>query len=79
MNVDKLFKVLVLGGALMTSTESMAFGNQTLAVQAEEKTELGPAFCNPEDENLCVENDEGEVVVKEGLYCCWGTSCSTEE
>lgn len=79
MNVDKLFKVLVVGGALMTSAETMAFGHQSLEVQPEVKEELSPAFCSPEDENLCVENEEGEIVVKEGLYCCWGTSCSTEE
>ncbi len=79
MNIDKLFKVLVVGGALMTSAETMAFGHQSLDVQAESKEEPSPAFCNPEDENQCVENDQGEIVVKEGLYCCWGTSCSIEE
>jgi hypothetical protein len=79
MNVDKLFKVLVVGGALMTAAETMAFDHQSLEVQTEVKEELGPAFCSPEDENLCVQNEEGEIVVKEGLYCCWGTSCSTED
>ncbi|MFT6069719.1 MAG: hypothetical protein ACJAT2_001500 [Bacteriovoracaceae bacterium] len=79
MNVDKLFKVIVVGGALMTSAETMAFGHLSLEVQPEIKEELSPTFCNPEDENQCVENEEGEIVVKEGFYCCWGTSCSTEE
>jgi hypothetical protein len=79
MKIDKLFKVLVVGGALMTSAETMAFGHQSLEVQTEVKEENALAFCHPEDENTCVENEEGEIVVKDGLYCCWGTSCSTVE
>lgn len=79
MNVDKLFKVLVVGGALMTSADSMAFGHQSLDVNTITKEEPSPLFCQPEDENQCVENEDGEVVVREGFYCCWGTSCSTQE
>ena len=79
MNVDKLFKVLVVGGALMTCAESMAFGHQSLEVQSDLVEQSSPLFCHPEDENTCVENEEGEIVVKEGFTCCWGTSCSTEE
>ena len=73
MEIEKLFKVLVVGGTLIASTGSMA--NDILELENTIK-ETTLTFCSVEDEKLCVENEEGEFVAKEGLECCWGTSCS---
>ena len=70
MKMDKLFNLLVMGGALLSA-------NSVIAAQAE----LAPAFCKPFDaskpveENTCVKTPDGKQVVKEGFYCCWNTSC----
>jgi len=78
MNVEKLFKVLVVGGAMMGASSSMAQGEPSFDSETgEEQGRL--AFCAPEDEVTCVENEEGELVVRDGLFCCWGTSCSIQE
>ena len=77
MNVEKLFKVLVVGGALMGASQSMAQGLDIPGLSDDDPGQL--AFCYPDDENTCVENEEGEVVVRDGLFCCWGTSCKIEQ
>ena len=72
MEIDKLFKLLVVGGGLLTAGTSSA--NEDLEqVLADDPI---VAFCNPDDTRMCVENDEGEIVVREGFTCCWGTSCN---
>lgn len=73
MEIEKLFKVLVVGGSLMASAGSIA--NQSFEVQNSSEEET-LTFCSIENEKICVENEEGEIVVKEGFECCWGTSCS---
>lgn len=77
MNVEKLFKVLVVGGALMGASKGMAQGLDIPGFSEDDPGQL--AFCSPADESTCVENEEGEVVVRDGLFCCWGTSCKIEE
>ena len=78
MNVEKLFKVLVVGGAMMGAAQTMGQGLDPIPGISDGNADQ-LAFCYPDDENTCVENEEGEVVVRDGLFCCWGTSCKVEE
>ncbi len=75
MEIEKLFKVLVVGGGLLTAGSSFADQSED-ALEEVLEPELAIAFCNPEDTNSCIENEDGEIVVKEGFFCCWGTSCN---
>ena len=80
MKMDKLFNLLVMGGALL-STNSVLAGQSLAAAASEEQKEPAPAFCKPVDaskppeENTCVKTEDGKQVVKEGFFCCWNTSC----
>lgn len=78
MNVDKLFKVLVMGGAVLGATQTLAQGNLPLPGTGDSNPDQ-LAFCSPQDEVTCVENEEGELVVRDGFFCCWGTSCKEVE
>lgn len=82
MNIEKLFQVLVVGGALLSGS---AFANQVQpacgvdpfaqAQSAADKLEL--IFCTEPD--ACVVGCDGQKHVKEGFECCWGTSCDDAE
>lgn len=77
MKTDKLFNLLVLGGALVVAN--------SVSANVPANTELSPLFCGaidvskPVEENTCVLNETGQAVVKAGFYCCWGTDCGTAE
>ena len=85
MKIDKLFNVLVVGGAVLTAASAQANDQTVESVEEsqiilEELLQGEPipgalAFCNAEDENTCVENDAGVKVPRAGINCCWGTSC----
>jgi hypothetical protein len=76
MRTEKLFGLLVVGGA------ALAAGSAPVKAQVIE--EAAPAFCSPhdptlpEEENTCVLNADGTQSVREGLECCWGTSCDAD-
>ncbi len=73
MTINKLFNVLVLGGSMLVSTNGHASNDLTT-----DKI----AFCTSTNE--CKEalscTDQGDVikkmVPKDGISCCWGTSCA---
>ena len=84
MKTESLFKVLVLGGMLITAPQAHADTEvqtqRDAEVILEELLEAEPipgllAFCSADDETLCVENEEGDLVPKAGIVCCWSTSC----
>ena len=85
MKTDQLFNVLVLGGALITApgvsaqeTHEPSRAQILLEQLLEEPPILGrPAICDPEDENICLEGEDGVKVPRAGLVCCWGTSCAS--
>lgn len=62
--MEKLFHVLVIGGNML----------MTGAVTAE-PANVDNGFCDPADPAVCEINSEGKGVPKEGVVCCWGTSC----
>lgn len=78
MKIEKLFNVLVVGGALLTAAPALAAQTiETLPLSAEgEPLASQLAFCQPENPNHCVVNEEGERVPRAGITCCWGTSCA---
>jgi len=63
---EKLFKTLVIGGAFLVLNSP---------ANAQEIQESNLTLCNPENEKHCIENEDGDLVPKEGMVCCWGTSC----
>ena len=80
MKTNKLFQILVMGGALVTTGVSLAdsSGQRSAASvfnEAEEAGELAPAFCDPQKPEFCEVDANGKAKVKDGFECCWGTSC----
>ena len=76
MNASSMFKVLVLGGALLTAHATSAqsrVAKFSLPIQLENEGAL--AFCEPKSPDFCELNGDGKSVPKPGLVCCWGTSC----
>ena len=75
MKTEKLFNVLVLGGALLGSGAAMA----------DDLVAGPPAFCTTkeycEPVYSCSEDAELEKnwAPKKGVNCCWGTSCANVE
>ena len=74
MKIEKLFKVMVVGGSMM-ATGSMLAQEGNLGIDTLDGVAPVQTFCNPDNEKICVENDEGDLVVRDGFTCCWGTSC----
>jgi hypothetical protein len=82
---NRLFKMLVTGGALLTSHLGHAQEIEESKQSEESKKPLIPVFCT--DVSVCREvqscSQEGNVitqlVAKEGMECCWGTSCADLE
>lgn len=88
MNTQKLFHVLVLGGAMLSGSP-LALGDTPSGEVAENPScvsapsadegqapfdeELKPAFCN--QPGACVAGPGGKKIVKEGFFCCWNTTC----
>jgi hypothetical protein len=69
---NNLFKILVLGGAALAASPVMA---QDVSIETEPKQQV---FCKPTTEANCevkVVDNQCQSVPKEGLECCWGTSC----
>lgn len=66
MNTEKLFKVLVLGGSVLVAAEAMS---DEVSIKS---------FCSPDDETTCVEDETGQMTEREGVVCCWGTTCNEE-
>lgn len=83
MKKDKLFNVLVMGGILLSAPLTQADVDEEKEqskIILEELLDSKPipaslAFCAPDDENTCVENESGVKVPRAGITCCWGTSC----
>lgn len=110
MTNHKLFKVLVIGGALMgaacdeptptrdagdpPSSDAAPGGDSAVATsdggdatvrsdatvpsdgataQADAGELMECGFCP--NEHCCVTDDSGESHAREGMVCCWGTSC----
>ncbi|OQW46216.1 MAG: hypothetical protein A4S09_16610 [Proteobacteria bacterium SG_bin7] len=82
MKTEKLFNVLVLGGALITTPTiyaDVSEQNQRANVLLNHLLEAQPiparqAFCSADDQATCVE-EKGKKVPRAGIVCCWGTSC----
>ena len=77
MNANSLFKVLVLGGAMLTAGATRA--EEVEHVVEDVIVELAQVLCMPVVPQSCELNAEGKSVVKEGLVCCWATTCDTGE
>lgn len=79
MTTNNLFKVLVLGGAMITGPSALAQETApVLELPIVAEAELTPVFCNANPTETCELNSAGLLVAKEGLECCWGTSCEAE-
>jgi hypothetical protein len=78
MTTEKLFRVLVLGGALIVANSATAQAQTT--TPAEELP--AQTFCEPKNPDHCVTNtcnpNEPKVEPKKGIVCCWGTSCEQD-
>ena len=82
MQIERLFQVLVIGGALLAGS-GMAESVQPATNEVPdffspmerrlESRELQPILCDKAD--ACVVGSNGKKKVKEGFECCWGTSC----
>ena len=78
MRIEKLFQVLVVGGALLSGA---TMANTPLSCVeepqgfslSEGQVELEPIFCDQPE--ACVTDCQGKKKVKAGFECCWGTSC----
>jgi len=82
MNIERLFQVLVVGGAIISGVSmadsSMPVSEESSALPLSETTEaLGLVFCD--QPGACVVGCDGKLKVKEGFECCWGTSCEKSE
>lgn len=80
MEINKLFQVLVVGGAILSGGSVPANGETGSPVSDETKAlfesadaELKSIFCNAP--GACVVDVDGKRKVKKGFYCCWGTRC----
>jgi len=77
MKMNKLFQVLVVGGAMLSTNGLLADQQNPTPAELDPESEL--VFCTePNIEKYCEEACDGKLVAKEGLECCWGTSCETE-
>ncbi len=83
MTTNKLFGLLVMGGALLVANT----GRSELPASTESENaprEAMLAFCSvpdpskPVEENTCVKDADGNNIPREGLVCCWGTSCDSQ-
>lgn len=66
MKTQKLFNILVIGGNILAA--------HGLCAEGDDKN-LSLAFCNPNDEAVCVVGEDGTKEPKKGLICCWSSSC----
>lgn len=89
MDVQKLFQVLVVGGAMLSGSPLAAQGERLgidgtetaewlSALSASDEAaalddELQPIFCNRPE--ACVAGPGGTKVAKPGFACCWNTRC----
>ena len=82
MQIERLFQVLVIGGALLSGAVK-AETRQPISSESPEgfsllggklePQDLKPALCD--QPGVCVVGDNGKKKAKEGFECCWGTSC----
>jgi len=75
MQIQKLFNVLVVGGAMLTTGAIASNGLSAQPAAEENVAELTPAFCDPKEPEICETTACGKKQVKAGFECCWGTSC----
>lgn len=84
MKTEKLFNILVLGGALITTpaiyAEVSEQRQQTAKILLNELLEAPaiPAIqtmCAADKPTVCVDDGTGKKVPRAGVVCCWGTSC----
>lgn len=75
---NSLYTVLVLGGSLLVSA-----GAQAGEVPSEKNLVIGDAreatgFCNTPatTPDLCEVKADGSAAPRDGVTCCWGTSCA---
>jgi hypothetical protein len=83
MKSNKLYNVLVLGGALLagqaaSAEQGLRSGPRSAAAPSAEEQPLETGFCKPSNPENCVTNACGQSVPREGFVCCWGTSCADE-
>lgn len=79
---ENLFRVLVLGGALMVGPANAAETNTNETATAaltkllESSAPVGGlAFCARDNENTCSVDENGVATPRAGVECCWGTRC----
>ena len=75
LKVKTLMNVLVLGGAALVSQSLLAEEQSTPTQQITKN----PAFCSSKSPDICEPkaiDQQCVLVPKEGLECCWGTSCN---
>lgn len=80
---ENLFRVLVLGGALMSGAAQAqspeaprAPAPNVAALKALlPPSEASLAFCSRNDERTCSVDENGDATPQLGVECCWGTSC----
>lgn len=72
MKTNKLFKVLVLGGAMLVAN-SIGAEENTSTPPPEES--LAPIFCAADNPETCAANQCGKLDAPKGFFCCWNTSC----
>jgi|GEM_PF-2075712 len=77
METQKLFSVLVIGGALLAGGSIGAQDGTSALLTSEvlEATEGEPVQCFCNLEKCCDVDCEGKKKVKDGFVCCWNTSC----
>lgn len=79
---ENLFRVLVLGGALIAGTAQAQTEVRSEAQAPKPALEDlldapagGLAFCSRDNAHKCDIDENAEGQPKAGVECCWGTSC----
>lgn len=75
MKIDKLFNVLVIGGALLAGGSALASGEQGASSAPSDSNQGTLVHCSKDNSLTCEQNKDGQSKPKAGLVCCWGSSC----
>lgn len=74
LKIKTLMNVLVIGGSTLVSHQ--AFAEELITQPQPVMKSL--AFCSAKDPRTCeakVVDNQCTIAPKDGLECCWGTSC----
>jgi len=82
---SKLFRVLVMGGAMLgtacvSAPAEVGSDGSTPDAAADNGEDAGAVedelcFCPGPESTCCEAGPGGASVPREGIMCCWGTSC----